>query len=265
MTPLIRDAIISTSFWLEGCFDFISVAVLSTTVSMALRPAAFIVSPDSSPSQYSSRYKPSFLPTRSTIPSATPNAQAASTLPPTNFIFVFNRFLTGASPFVTPFSIPSKPSNFAKYFSVNPTKLVTTFFPTSSSGLSIFPFSGTCTCNLHFPNPRFSTSSTPVSFVAGTNASCSATWSRPVIPRSTRPSPTKVGISAAGRNTRAMGWFLTRAMSRRVSRRNWMSEPARRSRVACWRRPSGGYNVSGSSGGKTRMLTFGDGKEETTF
>ena len=47
MTPLIRDAIMSTSFWFEGCFDLIRVAVLSTTVSMALRPAAFIVSPDS--------------------------------------------------------------------------------------------------------------------------------------------------------------------------------------------------------------------------
>ena len=47
MTPLIRDAIMSTSLWFEGCFDLMRVAVLSTTVSMALRPAAFIVSPDS--------------------------------------------------------------------------------------------------------------------------------------------------------------------------------------------------------------------------
>lgn len=69
-------------------------------------------------------------------------------------------------------------------------------------------------------------------------ASCSATWSRAVIPRSTRPSPTKVGMSAAGRKIRAIGRFLTSAMSRRVSRRNWTSQPARRSRVACWRRPS---------------------------
>ena len=47
MTPLIRDAIMSTSLWFEGCFDLMRVAVLSTTVSIALRPAAFIVSPDS--------------------------------------------------------------------------------------------------------------------------------------------------------------------------------------------------------------------------
>ncbi len=47
MTPLIREAIMSTSFWLEGCLDLMRVAVLSTTVSMALRPAAFMVSPDS--------------------------------------------------------------------------------------------------------------------------------------------------------------------------------------------------------------------------
>lgn len=59
-----------------------------------------------------------------------------------------------------------------------------------------------------------------------------------MIPRSTPPSPTKVGISAAGRKIRAIGRFFTRAMSRRVSRRNWISEPAKRSMAACWRRPS---------------------------
>lgn len=47
ITPWILAAIMSTSFWFEGCFDFMSTAVLSTTVSMAFRPAAFIVSPDS--------------------------------------------------------------------------------------------------------------------------------------------------------------------------------------------------------------------------
>ena len=47
MTPFIREAIMSTSFWSEGCFDLMRMAVLSTTVSMAFRPAAFIVSPDS--------------------------------------------------------------------------------------------------------------------------------------------------------------------------------------------------------------------------
>ena len=47
MTPLILEAMRSTSFWFEGCFDLIRTAVLSTTVSIALSPAAFIVSPDS--------------------------------------------------------------------------------------------------------------------------------------------------------------------------------------------------------------------------
>lgn len=32
---------------LEGAFDLMRMAEVSTTVSMALRPAAFIVSPDS--------------------------------------------------------------------------------------------------------------------------------------------------------------------------------------------------------------------------
>ncbi len=47
MTPFILEAIMFTSFWFDGCFDLIRTAVLSTTVSIALRPAAFMVSPDS--------------------------------------------------------------------------------------------------------------------------------------------------------------------------------------------------------------------------
>ena len=47
MTPFIRSVIKSTRAGFEGCFDFMSTAVLSTTVSMAFRPAAFMVSPDS--------------------------------------------------------------------------------------------------------------------------------------------------------------------------------------------------------------------------
>src|SRR4051794_16529511 len=39
-----------TRSWLVGWRDWISTAELSTTVSMALSPATFIVSPDSSPS-----------------------------------------------------------------------------------------------------------------------------------------------------------------------------------------------------------------------
>ena len=110
--------------------------------------------------------------------------------------------------------------------------------PIKSSGFARSPFAGTCTCRLHFPKSRSRTSSTPLVAVGGATHSCSATWSRPVMPKSTRPSPTKVGISAAGRNTRASGWFLTSAISRRECRWNWMSEPWRRSRQAWWRRPS---------------------------
>ena len=47
MTPNMRDAIRSTRPGLVGFFDLMSTAVLETTVSIACRPAAFIVSPDS--------------------------------------------------------------------------------------------------------------------------------------------------------------------------------------------------------------------------
>jgi hypothetical protein len=105
--------------------------------------------------------------------------------------------------------------------------------PTNCLASVISPFSGTWTCSLQPPKPRSKISVTPDSSPSARFASCSPTWSRPVIPRSTRPSPTNVGMSAAGRKMSAMGRFLTSAMSRRVSRRNWMSEPERRSRVAC--------------------------------
>ena len=98
-------------------------------------------------------------PTKSTIPSATPSAQAASTLPPTYIMFVFN--------FLFPSSFPPSPtssSSARKYLSVTPVKLVTTFRPTNSLGSVMPPFSGTCTCSLHLPNPRSSTSSTPLPF-----------------------------------------------------------------------------------------------------
>jgi hypothetical protein len=104
------------------------------------------------------------------------------------------------------------------------------FLPTNCSGREMFPFSGTCTCSLHRPNPKSRTSSTPVDSVGGLMQSCSATWSRPVIPRSTFPSPTNVGISAAGRKTSAIGKFLTSAMSSRECRWNCMSAPLRSSR-----------------------------------
>ena len=47
MTPLIRAAIKLTSFSCGECLDLISTALLSMTVPMAFKPAAFIVSPDS--------------------------------------------------------------------------------------------------------------------------------------------------------------------------------------------------------------------------
>lgn len=47
MTPNMREAIRSTKAGFVGLFDFMRTAVLETTVSMACKPAAFIVSPDS--------------------------------------------------------------------------------------------------------------------------------------------------------------------------------------------------------------------------
>jgi hypothetical protein len=47
MTPSMRAAMRSTIAGFEGCLDLTSTAVLETTVSMALSPAAFMVSPDS--------------------------------------------------------------------------------------------------------------------------------------------------------------------------------------------------------------------------
>jgi hypothetical protein len=85
-----------------------------------------------------SRMRGDVLPTRSTIPSATPRAQAASTLPPTYLIVVF---VVVAFPFVV--GTPCFDSKSAKYFSERFTKLETIFFPTNSSGFVIGPFSGT--------------------------------------------------------------------------------------------------------------------------
>lgn len=47
ITPCILEAIRSTKVLLEGFFDLIRIAFVEMTVSMASRPAAFIVSPDS--------------------------------------------------------------------------------------------------------------------------------------------------------------------------------------------------------------------------
>ena len=45
MTPRIRDVMSSMSLGFVGCLLLISTAVLSTTVAIALSPAARIVSP----------------------------------------------------------------------------------------------------------------------------------------------------------------------------------------------------------------------------
>ena len=47
MTPKILEAIRSTSAGFVGFLDLTRTAVLDTTVSIAFKPAAFIVSPDS--------------------------------------------------------------------------------------------------------------------------------------------------------------------------------------------------------------------------
>ena len=179
-------------------------------------------------------------PTRSTIPSATPSAQAASTLPPTYLILVLSFLLRKSSSSSSLRAFNGTPSTWAKYRAVRPVKLVTMFLPMRSLGDASGPCSGTCTCSLHLPNPRSKMSSTPDDALARAVASCSATWSLPVMPKSTRPSPTNVGMSAAGRKTRAISKFLTKAISSLCSRRNWISEPSSRSSAACWRRPSTG-------------------------
>lgn len=56
MTPFMREAMRSISFWLlgEGRLERMSTAVEVRTVAMGFRPAAFIVSPDSGGGQVSS-------------------------------------------------------------------------------------------------------------------------------------------------------------------------------------------------------------------
>lgn len=159
------------------------------------------------------------------IPSATPSAQAASTLPPMYSIIVSPPSLT-----------PAFRSKSLKYLPAITSNEVATFFPTNPSALVMPEDSGTWTWSLHFPKPSGRTS------VICAERFASATMSCPVIPRSTLPSPTKRGISEAGRKTlslhqptipiesstrthSAILWFLTRATSNRCDRTNWMSAP----------------------------------------
>ena len=90
MTPNILEAIRSTKVGFVGFFDLMRTAVLDTTLSIAFKPAAFIVSPDSGRRQRWIFKTKAYSPTRSTIPSATPSAHAASTLPLNSMIFVFS-------------------------------------------------------------------------------------------------------------------------------------------------------------------------------
>ncbi|KAH3688424.1 hypothetical protein WICPIJ_000563 [Wickerhamomyces pijperi] len=92
---------------------------------MSIKPAALMVSP---------------LSTKSTMASATPRAQEASTDPPTYLILVCN-----GAPGATP-------SNFSKYFLVKVVKEETIVLPINCFGSLYGPFNGTWTCNLHFPN-----------------------------------------------------------------------------------------------------------------
>jgi hypothetical protein len=146
------------------------------------------------------------------------------------------------------------PLQVRKIISAKCTKLVAMFFPNKSLGFWYCPFRGTWICSLQAPKLKSITSSQPnalgcsmgalipnsarSSHSASTPAACSTTVSRPVIPKETRPSLTKVGMSAAGRKTKATGRFLTRAMSRRDSLRNFMSAPSSRLSVACNNLPS---------------------------
>jgi hypothetical protein len=149
MTPFILAVIRSTSLGSEGCFDVIRIALDETTVEIAFKPAARIVSPDS---------------TRSTMPSATPSAHAASTLPPTYLMFVFSLASLAPSPLVWPLC---SASSLRKYCSARFVNEVTTFLPIRSSGLARSPFDGTWTCRLHLPKSRSRTSTTPVVAVVG--------------------------------------------------------------------------------------------------
>lgn len=47
ITPRILDSMVLINCGFEGCLDLIRMAVVSRIVAMGLRPAAFMVSPDS--------------------------------------------------------------------------------------------------------------------------------------------------------------------------------------------------------------------------
>lgn len=159
----------------EGGVDLplMRTAVESRTVAMGVRPAARMVSP---------------LSTRSIIPSATPRAHEASTLPLMWIMFVFRGrgasctffsvFGVGVSAevalvsslFVSSLiwaeddscSSSTSASKARKYRSVSAVKLVTTFLPIRDLGSVMLEISGTWIWRLHLPKPRSRSSSTPL-------------------------------------------------------------------------------------------------------
>lgn len=70
------------------------------------------------------------------------------------------------------------------------------------------------------------------------NMSASLIWSNPVIPKSQLPSPTKIGISAAGKKINATGKLVDNAISNLLERLNWMSHPLNKSQHFSYKRPS---------------------------
>ena len=130
-------------------------------------------------------------PTRSTIPSATPSAQAASTLPLSSMILVRSFLPSARAGSVMPSCASSRR---AKYSCARWTKLVPMFFPIRSLPSTYSPLAGTWTCRRQEPNPRSSTVSQPWGLPAArlgshsllmrrarasarVPASCSWTWS----------------------------------------------------------------------------------------
>jgi hypothetical protein len=161
-----------------------------------------------------------FASTNSPIPSAIPNAQAASTLPPT--------YSTLVLPSAVPAALATLSSTSSKYFPAKTSKEVATLLPDKSSTVWIGPDTGTWTWREHFPKPsgrisdiwaewvdsaiwswpeRVAVSARRFgkpfrrSQITAPSAASSTTTNPPVIPKETEPRATNRGMSAAGRNT----------------------------------------------------------------
>mmetsp|Transcript_20857 Transcript_20857/g.47043 ORF Transcript_20857/g.47043 Transcript_20857/m.47043 type:complete len:258 (-) Transcript_20857:26-799(-) len=198
---------------ISPCVDFLldrrQASVLRMT-STSSRPAARIVVPVS---------------TRSTTASANPRPHAASTLPLSSRM-----------------SVCFVGSSLAKYSAAIFGKLVAIRFPQSCAFTSVMLLeTGAWTESLHFPKPRLTSTlrSSPVS----------CTWSSPVIPRSTLPSPTNLAMSDAGKKTITMGRFLHTATSTRSGRVYSRPAPFKSCLTCSARRPFfGTAKIAWSSG-----------------